>query len=103
MTWSPNDDPDAFVSCRTLGHRWDSIPVSLDKPRATDAAVIRLRCTSCGTERTDTISTLSGEVEGRSYNYAGAPGYRHKGGGSRPRTEWRLAYLRVLRIAGRRR
>lgn len=65
-----NDLPDHFLRCRSYGHSWEQIPITLANPEYVKLFhwYDVLRCVICGTERYDGINEL-GQVGNRSYNY----------------------------------
>jgi hypothetical protein len=95
MTRRP-DRHNQYAECRTLGHAWDSIPVT---KRPAFGVAIDLRCTRCYTIRRDIVRPMDGMLLQRSYkrpdDYATE---RHS------RDWWRAEYLDLIpasnRVAG---
>jgi hypothetical protein len=89
----------AFVRCRTINHPWEVIPHEPAIARSMTVhgeALIRLRCSSCGTERFDTVSGDDGHLVRRRYAYATGYGIPRK---STPtKDEWRKQFLLVANI-----
>ena len=91
------DEPPAFVACRTLGHAWESIPVTADARlpsyHANGTVFLRLRCTRCAMERFDEVARFDGSVAYR--RYVQPTGYHRDADHYLERSEWRRAFLRI--------
>jgi hypothetical protein len=82
-----------FLACRTLGHAWETDEAQT-KPDI--GWYMKLRCTRCGTERSDTVNKF-GELLGRNYKHL--VGYKHA---KQSRSEWRAEFISGLFSRGRR-
>lgn len=92
-TIGPTDED--FVRCRTIGHAWDVIEEvqELGPSWRVWRHYIRLRCTSCTTERHDGINDY-GEVGQRFYRYP--LNYQYARGEPVPtKSEFRLRFVSV--------
>ena len=96
-TRSLRGEPAAYVACRTLGHAWDSIPVTADARlpgyHANGTVFLRLRCTRCAMERFDEVSRFDGSVAYR--RYVQPTGYHRDAEDRVERDQWRRAFLRI--------
>ena len=72
---------DEVLRCKSFGHAWDVGPVSRFSPVGREVWVVRLRCTSCGMERTDFVEPGTFELEER--RYTRVEGYTLLDGGGR--------------------
>ena len=93
MTRPAEDTDREFVSCRTLGHAWDSIPVPAGERAGGGMVLMWLRCTRCTTQRHDVVSPFTGSVYSRSYAYA--EGYNRTRDDTLSRDEWRRSFLQI--------
>ena len=90
----PGAEPAEFITCRTLGHSWDVIPLTPDvakSPRYFGTVIVRFRCTRCNMERFDEVSRMTGHVEHRKYTQPS--GYHRSKEDAVARDAWRKAFL----------
>lgn len=87
-----------FVTCRTFGHAWDSIPVTEPDP---DGPQFWLRCTRCTTLRRDVIDQRYGSLIRRKYDYP--DDYQMKGEDVPTRDDFRLRLLTLAEDMAERR
>lgn len=78
MAWG-EELPDAYLSCRDLGHTWRPFTASWDSQERAYRRV--LQCSRCTTERTQWVSSSGHIAHGNSYNYP--EGYTAPGGWGR--------------------
>lgn len=66
----------SYLRCRALrSHAWDLIPAGQhSRGSSLGGVVMLLRCVSCGTERADVFSPVTGDLMSRGYDYP--PDYR---------------------------
>ena len=89
--------PLEYLFCRVFGHSWEEF-IAVGMRRPVTGFRLSLRCTSCMTERHDSIDTL-GTVGSRKYYYPD----NYYLGYTVPRSEARVVYNKRRRRKGMRR